>query len=81
MLYFPGANHIATRSYAMYLLHPEALAALKRFGPNLPFLVYFGLTLLITFCISEFLYRIVEKPFMDLREKHQLSKRDSNENQ
>jgi len=73
-LYIPGANYIATRSYAMYLLHPEALALVKRFILDLPFIVYFSSALIITLILSEILYKLIEKPFMDLREKLKISK-------
>lgn len=73
-LFFPGAQYIATRSYAMYLLHPEALALLNKVMPSAPFIIYLGLTLIITLILSELLYRIVEKPSMDIREKFTISR-------
>lgn len=74
-LYVPGANYIATRSYAMYLLHPEALALVKRVIINMPFVVYLLTAVIITLILSEILYRLIEKPFMNLREKFQISKK------
>jgi peptidoglycan/LPS O-acetylase OafA/YrhL len=73
-LYLPGAQYIATRSYAMYLLHPEALALLNRLSIKVPFVVYLAATLVITLLLSELLYRIIEKPSMDIREKFSVSK-------
>ncbi|MBA6377932.1 MULTISPECIES: acyltransferase [unclassified Colwellia] len=73
-LYFPGANYIATRSYGIYLLHPEALSLLKRLSLDINFFLYFVLAFLGTVLLSETLYRIIEKPFMDAREKFAISK-------
>lgn len=73
-LYIPGANHIATRAYALYLLHPEALALMERFGKELSFLSYFSLAALISLIIAEVLYRLVEKPVMEMRDKIKLTK-------
>lgn len=65
--------YISTRSYAIYLLHPEILALSRRIDSDVHFLVYamicFGLTLLV----SEVLYRLIELPFMELREKFSFS--------
>ncbi len=67
-LTFRGSWYIASRSYAIYLLHPEVLALMQRFGSGLPFPVY----LLATFCgscaVAEVLYRCVERPVMNARE-------------
>ncbi|MDC0317634.1 acyltransferase, partial [bacterium] len=68
-LYVPGAYYIATRSYALYLLHPEVLALQRRFLGPVPFVLYFSLALAGSLLLAEILYRSVEKPFMDLREK------------
>lgn len=65
----PGSYYIATRSYSMYLLHPEVLALTKRFLSDLNFMLYFVLVLMGTLIISEFLYRLVELPFMKMRER------------
>jgi peptidoglycan/LPS O-acetylase OafA/YrhL len=72
-LYFPGAFHIATRSYAMYLLHPEVLAILKRFFLDLSFPLYFLLAIGGSLVLAELLYRLIEKPIMDYREKLNVS--------
>ena len=68
-LYFPGAYYIATRSYAIYLLHPEAIAVTNRFLPDLPFIIYMGIVVALSISLSEVLFRLVEKPFMELRSK------------
>lgn len=73
-LYVPGAYYISTRSYSIYLLHPEILALLKRFFLNLPFPVYLFLSFIGSLMISEILYRIIEKPIMDSREYFKFSK-------
>ncbi|MCP4992047.1 MAG: acyltransferase [Colwellia sp.] len=73
-LYFPGANYIATRSYGIYLLHPEALSLLKRLSLDINFILYFILALLGSVLLSEILYRVIEKPFMDARERFSISK-------
>ena len=72
-LYIPGAYHIATRSYALYLLHPEVLALMKRLLIDVPFVVYLIMSLAGSLILSEILYRLVEKPIMDVREKHRFS--------
>jgi len=74
-LYVPGANYIATRSYAMYLLHPEALALVKRLINGVPFVVYLLTAFIITMLLSEILYKFIEKPGMDLRDKLQISQK------
>lgn len=71
--YFPGAHYIATRSYSMYLLHPEAIALLNRVGLDLPFVVYFSIMFVLTLLISELLYRFVEMPVMRLRDRLPMS--------
>ena len=73
-LYFPGAYYIATRSYALYLLHPEVLALLRRFGTGIPFVPYFAIAVVGSLTISEVLYRCVEKPTMDSRERFAFSR-------
>jgi peptidoglycan/LPS O-acetylase OafA/YrhL len=73
-LYFPGSNYIATRSYGIYLLHPEALALLNRLSLDINFILYFIIALLVSLLLSEVLYRVIEKPFMDARERFSISK-------
>jgi len=72
-LYVPGTYYIATRSYALYLLHPEVLAILKKFFLGMPFPVYLVLAVVGSLMIAEILYRFVEKPIMDARESFGLS--------
>ena len=72
-LYVPGAYYIATRSYALYLLHPDILALLRRFLGPVPFAVYFLLALTGSLLLAEILYRCIEKPVMDAREKFSFS--------
>jgi peptidoglycan/LPS O-acetylase OafA/YrhL len=73
-LYLPGAKYIATRAYALYLLHPEILALLRRFSEELPFLLYLAIAIAGSLAASEFLYRFIEKPIMDAREKYNFSR-------
>lgn len=72
-LYFPGAYYVATRSYALYLVHPEMLAILKRLALGVPFPVYFIMAVCGSLLLSEALYRLIEKPFMDARERFAFS--------
>lgn len=67
-LTFPGCFYIASRSYAIYLLHPEVLALMQRFGSGLPFVVFLALTCVGSCLIAEILYRCVELPVMNARE-------------
>lgn len=66
--------HVSTRSYAMYLLHVEALAITNRIASELGFIGYASLALLITMVVSEVLYRLVELPFMLARSRFELTK-------
>ncbi len=75
IIYIPGSYYIATRSYALYLLHPEALAILKRFFIEVPFPLYFAMALAGSLVLAEVLYRLVEKPIMDSRNKFSFSSR------
>jgi peptidoglycan/LPS O-acetylase OafA/YrhL len=61
-------RYLADRAYALYLLHPEALAVLKRLSP-LPTVVSFALTWALSLAFAELLYRLIERPFMRLRER------------
>ncbi|WP_081926488.1 MULTISPECIES: acyltransferase family protein [unclassified Alteromonas] len=61
--------HISTRSYAMYLLHVDSLALLRMLGLNENFAAFFILALMLTILASEFLYRLIELPFMKSRSK------------
>lgn len=71
--YFPSANYIATRSYAIYLLHPDAIAIMNRLPFELPFVVYLGMVFLLSVLAAEALYRIVELPFMNMRSRVRLA--------
>lgn len=68
-----GARYLADRSYAVYLLHGEAFAILKRF-PTLPFFLFLPLTWLLSLMLAEILYRFVERPIMRSREKFSLTR-------
>ncbi|MGH7171124.1 MAG: acyltransferase family protein [Gemmataceae bacterium] len=61
-------RYVADRAYALYLLHVESFAILKRFG-ELSFLQYMVLSWVISLVLAEVIYRAVELPFMNLREK------------
>jgi peptidoglycan/LPS O-acetylase OafA/YrhL len=74
LLYFPGAYYIATRSYSLYLVHPEALALMRRIFPDIWFPSYFLCTLAVSCLLAEILYRFVEKPLMDMRENFEFSR-------
>lgn len=70
----PGVRYVAERSYAVYLLHPEAFAllgALRRkvgFEP-VPFGLYLVAVWVVSLALAEVLYRVVERPGMRLRER------------
>ncbi len=66
---------ISTRSYSMYLLHVDALALTKRFlTTDVPFPVYYIVAIILTFVVSEVLYRCIEIPFMNARQLFRLSR-------
>ncbi len=73
-LYLPGAYYIASRSYSLYLLHPEMLVLMKKFFLGVPFPIFFIITLCGSLLLAEVLYRLVELPVMDARERYQFSK-------
>jgi peptidoglycan/LPS O-acetylase OafA/YrhL len=64
----PGVRYVAERSYAVYLLHPEAFALLKKLD-GLPFVAFLALTWAVSLLLAEVLYRLVERPGMRLRER------------
>jgi peptidoglycan/LPS O-acetylase OafA/YrhL len=66
-LYIPGCAFLATRAYSVYLLHPEAVALLRRLDIS-SFPLFLLLTWLITLAGAEVLYRLVERPVMNARE-------------
>jgi peptidoglycan/LPS O-acetylase OafA/YrhL len=65
--------HISTRSYSLYLLHPEALALAKRFFAESHFVIYYAIALAVSLLITEILYRVVEVPFITMRSKFNFS--------
>jgi len=70
--------HISTRSYSIYLLHPEALALCRKFAADMGFIVHFTAALLITLIIAEILFRFIEIPFIKLRSKFTFSAKREN---
>ena len=60
---------ISTRSYSVYLLHPDALALSKRLIPEQHFIIYYAFSLLVSLIASELLYKSIELPFMNLRKR------------
>ena len=64
----PGVRYVAERSYAVYLLHPDALALLKRVE-GVSFGAFVVLTWVLSLLLAEVLFRLVERPGMRLRER------------
>lgn len=64
----PGVRYVAERSYAVYLLHPDALAIARRFE-GLSFGAFVVLAWVLSLVLAEGLYRLVELPGMRLRER------------
>ena len=72
--------HISTRSYAMYLLHVDALAIAVHIMNRENIVFYYTTTLFITLVLSEVMYRIIEMPFINARKNFSFSKsREHNE--
>ena len=67
-------NFIATRSYAIYLLHVEAIVVCRRLALDDGGLKQFTVTWLMSLLLAEFLYRVVELPGMRFREHKILAK-------
>lgn len=61
-------GYVATRSYALYLVHVEAIALTNRFGIE-PGLRSAMTTWAIALLLAEILYRFIELPGMSLRSK------------
>jgi peptidoglycan/LPS O-acetylase OafA/YrhL len=61
--------YISTRSYAIYLLHTDALAVCKRLISEQYFILYIIAAFIISCLAAEVLYRCIEKPIMDMRSK------------
>lgn len=75
-LYLPGCSYLARRAYSVYLLHPDALALLRRAHvESFPLFVLLGF--LLTIAAAEVLYRAVERPFMNARERYVISASNS----
>ncbi len=71
-LYVPGSAYLAKRAYSVYLLHPESLALLSRLDvPSFP--VFLALAWALTLAASEVLYRVIELPLMNARERYRFS--------
>ena len=68
-----GVRYLAERSYAVYLLHPEILAVSKRLPP-LPFPLHLATTLAFSLGAAEILFRCVERPINDARERFRISR-------
>jgi peptidoglycan/LPS O-acetylase OafA/YrhL len=64
----PGVRYLAERSYAIYLLHLEVIAAIRHLPP-MPFIVTLGLVWIGSIAVAEVLFRLVERPGMDLRDR------------
>jgi peptidoglycan/LPS O-acetylase OafA/YrhL len=73
-LYLPGTGYLATRAYAVYLLHPDSLALLKRLPATKSFLVFTISAWIITLAGAEVLHRLVELPMMRARERFSFSR-------
>ncbi len=76
LTHFPGSQivmYISTRSYAIYLLHPDALVIAKRLLPDASFIIYIGFAFALSCLVSEVLYRLIELPGMKLRTKYKFS--------
>jgi peptidoglycan/LPS O-acetylase OafA/YrhL len=68
-----GIRYMADRSYSVYLLHPEILALSKRI-PSLSFPLHLTATLLLSLAIAEVLFRFVERPINQARERFRVSR-------
>jgi peptidoglycan/LPS O-acetylase OafA/YrhL len=65
--------YISTRSYAIYLIHPDALAVTKKLLSDEFFLLYYLFAFVLSCFAAEFLYRLVEQPIMNIRSKFDFS--------
>jgi peptidoglycan/LPS O-acetylase OafA/YrhL len=61
--------YISTRSYAIYLLHPDALAVTQRLFSDEYFIFYYLFAFILSCFAAEFLYRLIELPIMNVRSK------------
>lgn len=69
--------YVSTRSYAIYLLHPDALAVTAKLIPEQNFVLYISGAFGLSCLASEALYRIVEKPIMNARNNFLVSQHRS----
>lgn len=71
-LYVPGSAYLAKRAYSVYLLHPESLALMRHLNvPSFP--LFLLLSWAVTLIAAEVLYRAVELPIMNARERYRFS--------
>jgi len=70
--------YVSTRSYAIYLLHPDALAVCRRVIIDQHFIVYIVSAFIISCLAAEVLYRLIEKPIMDMRSNFTFSQSRKN---
>jgi len=68
------SKYIASRSYSIYLLHPEALALTSRFISDSSYPVYFIIASVISLLMAEVLFKLIEIPFMNIRESFAFSR-------
>ncbi len=66
--------YVSTRSYAIYLLHPDALSVAKRLLSGEYFIFYYLFSFVLSCFAAEFLYRLIEQPIMKVRSKFDFSK-------
>ena len=67
----PGAAYMALRSYAIYLSRkPVAVIVQRQLGPiGLPAMITIAIITLICFVIGWLFYRLLETPFMAIRNR------------
>ena len=68
-LTYPGCQYVATRSYGIYLLHPDVLSLINRWGAQMPFVIYLLLAIAGSCVAAEILYRFVEAPVLAWRDR------------
>jgi len=66
--------YISTRSYAIFLILPDALAVTKRLLLGEYFIFYYLFAFILSCFAAEFLYRLIELPAMQIRSKFDFSK-------
>jgi peptidoglycan/LPS O-acetylase OafA/YrhL len=68
---------IGTRSYGLYLIHTPVIRLMKassnvvlsKYNINIPYYIYFPITLFLLIIVTEFCFRFIEKPFIKLGHK------------